>query len=129
MGERNTFQLLEKMEFQGIDIDLETSLLEYGMIWRETDTEYIFLYDFPFDGNLHLYWCSFNKDTEFDSEFDWIEFDSFLSCFGITKDEFDNMKLPFKIFDTVGYYGVENVFGSEYHEGITDIRKLGYYLK
>ena len=129
MGYRNTFQLLEKQGFTGTDMDLETSLFEYGMIWKYTDTEVIFLYNFPYDGEIHLYWCSFDLDLDFNHEFDWIEFDSFLSYSDTTKDEFDMLPLPIKIHDTVGYYGVENVFGSRYHEGITSLRELGYCLK
>ena len=135
MGYRNTFQLLEKMEFQGIDVCLETSLLEYGMVWKETDTEYIFLYNGTtvYHGANeteygYFYWCGFSKDTDITVEFDWVEWESFLQFIDSDMAEFKNTPLPFQIFQLNLYYGFLNIFGEQYYEGFK-FEKLGYILK
>ena len=103
---------------EGIDVDIETSLCEYGIAWilSNDKKEYMFFYGIKNDGQEHIEFdnCSFNCDIDIYSEFDWACFNDIYETMGMTKKDWDNMPFPQKINDICGYYGYENVFGSSY---------------
>ena len=106
---------------EGPDADIETSLFEYGLAWilSNDGKEYRFWSGIRHDGSYYdrFDWGDLNADLDVYKEFDWANFDSVLSFVGLTKDEWDEMDLPYKISDLVSYYGRENVFGECYDHG------------
>lgn len=107
---------LSKKAWQGLDANLETSLFDYDMVWKEKKDEFEF---------IHL--CShgkgyssshFKKNLDFAKEFSWVNWKEFLSSTGYeTFEEWNKMGLPVKLHDLKCYYGMENIFGSDYYEG------------
>ena len=122
-NEMDTVKKLEKLDFSGIDADLETSLFEYGMAWKVGERETEFIYGVGVDevDGEAIYTtfdrCSFGNDLDVLNEFDYADFEAIFSFTGSTQAEFDALPLTQKIFDLVSYYGFENVFGSTYWEG------------
>ena len=110
-----TISKLERLGFTGIDLSLEISLLEYGMAWvkKGSDWHFIHKHTFSFHGFDH---STFPVDTDWRSEFSWMldDLNSFLSYIDMTEEEFEAVDFPVKVFDLVGYWGVENVFGTSY---------------
>ena len=114
-----TFDELEKEGYEGSDASLQISLEEYGIIWKEEEKEYKFLFKFRPD-LLRYDYGFFNKDLDLKKEFSWIndcDWASFFSYIGQTSDEWNKLPLPNKITDLYGYWGAENIFGGTYHEG------------
>jgi len=105
--------------YMGCDASLDISLFEYGLAWKETDEEYIFIYGVAMDGSEYNRFqkTEHNKNMDIYEEYSWADFASLLSSFGCTKDEWDKRDLPNKISDLLWQYGYENVFGSRYYEG------------
>ena len=107
---------LSEKAWQGIDACAEISLFEYDMVWKEKKDEFQF---------VHI--CShrkgftfgrFKKELDFLKEFSWVDWKEFLSYVGAeTFEDWNKQYLPFKIYELVSYYGIENIFGSDYHEG------------
>ena len=105
--------LQELQGFEGVDISLEISLLEYGLTWKKEDEEsFLFYY---WTGNFHegkkvFNWAALSPREEFD----WVDWDSLCSFIGILLEEVNNLPFPQKVFSLLQYYGPENVFGSSY---------------
>ena len=114
-----------KAKLQGTGIDIEISLKEYGLAWIERENEFRFYFGIETNSNgehISFDWGYFKKNLDFWNEFNWMNKDDvkgFLDTTGMTKEEFDAMSLPNKIFDLVDYYGYENVFGSSYYGRMT----------
>ena len=123
-------------ELQGVDIDIEISLKEYGLAWKEEKNEYYFYYGIERglnDCNSYEYilfdWTAFNKDINVYHEFSWVDWEQVFSFIGLSKEDFDSMPLPHKINDIKNYYGFENVFGSSYYGGITYNQIIEHNIK
>lgn len=128
----NRIEDYEKQGFQGIDVSLEISLFEYGLIWVKNkectaDNEFLFIYGV--NGNSENSYNEFQYTT-FDSGYmtkkDFAEsfyfedenLKSIESYTGQTKNELiDNF--PNSISDIESYHGIENIFGSSYYEGFS----------
>lgn len=119
-----------KKEIQGVDVDIEISLKEYGIAWIESDIDILFYYGINTGENDCGYMdyiafdsCSIDKDIDIKSEYSWIDFDAVNDFVG---GNFFNNPLQYQIFDLIQYYGCDNVFGSSYCSGLTynDIIKL-----
>jgi len=103
----------------GNDVDIETSLKEYGLAWTESKTEYHFYYGIRVDDNCshdRFDWSDVSKDIDIREEYSWADFDAVNSFVG---GGFFELSLPQQITDLISYYGSENVFGSSYTEGMT----------
>ena len=107
----------------GIDVDTEISLKEYGIAWVKNDTDILFYYGIK--NGLNEYnececilfdQCSISLDTDIKSNYDWANFDDVNDYIG---GSFFDQTIEFKIVDLLNYYGYENVFGSSYGGGIT----------
>jgi hypothetical protein len=110
-------------DIQGIDVDIEISLKEYGIAWIETETEILFYYGINVTENKYneveycnFDFCAFDKKIDIKQEFDWADFDAVNSY--ISGSFFDS-PLYMQIFDLLQYYGYENIFGSTYWGGLT----------
>ncbi len=108
----------EYSEYEGIDADLETSLFEYGLIWKLTDGEYKFVYGVEYDADGQGYalfdYATEPADTSPKEEWDFAEWDKLYSFTGQTEAEFFAQSLPNIVSDLILYYGYQNIFGSSY---------------
>ena len=124
VNELGSIEQLGKTGFTGTDADLETSLFEYRLCWKETSPKkWLFVY--PIGGcddegifaDSQFERTELEDDGDIKSEFNWVDWDSLLSSLGMTFDEWDAMEFPQKIYDLQRHWGWENVFGSLYWEG------------
>lgn len=112
--------------FVGIDADLETSLMEYGVIWKKfkravkkypcVKGEYLFItHEIDRDEKSHIDYAWFRPDTDVKEEFDWVEWDEFLSYMGQSYSEFTQMDFGNQVYALYSYYGKQNIFGQTYY--------------
>ena len=106
---------------EGPDVDIETSLKEYGLAWIETDTDILFYYGINHNDEEYFMFdfCSLDKDIDILDDYDWVNFNDIYSFVGMSEDEWNERPFTSKIEDLMSYYGYENVFGSSYWEGLT----------
>jgi len=114
----------ENRGFVGTDIDLKTSLMEYGLIWKEfkravpkypcVKGEYLFIgHGVDSEGkDLHYSGWIDPKNNPVEKEFEWVEWDEFLKYSGQTMKEFKSMDFGYQVESLVSYYGLENILGS-----------------
>lgn len=110
------------MKLQGIDVCIETSLKEYGFAWMERENDFLFYYGIAIDSKgeyTSFDYCYISKDCNVEKEFDWVNWKDFLHCLSTFSINWLAFSLPRKIYDLIGYYGYENVFGTSYNEGRT----------
>jgi len=120
--------------YSGTDVDIATSLFEYGIIWHDTKSlkkvkkedkrpeEFHFIYgiDIKEDEFGNLEYCQFSYSYLSKSDFidlcneSWFELDKVLDYTGETKEDFINA-FPYSVYSAVSYHGVENIFGSSYY--------------
>lgn len=110
----------------GIDVDIEISLKEYGIAWIETDTEYLFYYGIGFtqneDNETEYNYFDFtiiSNDIDICKEYDWVDWQRFLSFLGIDKKQFLDTPLSYQLHELQCYYGFESIFGTSYRQGLT----------
>jgi len=107
--------------FEGIDVDLETSLFEQGLIWKKGhvghEKDYHFIYGVKHNGMeyTHFDWADIAIDADIEKEWAWADFDSVAKFAGMAKEEFLKMELPLIVFDLIAYYGHEEIFGGSYY--------------
>lgn len=56
------------------------------------------------------------------------DIEEFLSCNGATKDEWLELSPEYKLGDLIGYYGVDEIMGSDYWEGLSEEEVREKYL-
>lgn len=114
------FAQLSEEGYEGIDFDLETSLYEYGLVWKcidEDRKEYKFYYGVGMTTNEQgeAEYNRFDWGTMTEADFldmlteDWFLKKSFDECRGKTEVHFPN-----DMYDALNYHGYENVLGSSY---------------
>lgn len=105
------------LTFQGPDASLETSLLEYHIVWAlASDGDYKFVYRVP----SHMWstsvlatdWASYPANTDVQKEWDWVNFADVAHAHDTVLDDWLNRPFPQKVFNLVNVYGHENIFGS-----------------
>ncbi len=115
---KRSIKRLSEKAWRGIDASAEISLFEYDMLWKEKKDEFQFIHLCSHGKGFTFGW--FKKNLDFLKEFSWVKWDEFLSFVGDSNfDEWNKKYLPFKIYELVSYYGIENIFGSDYHEGFS----------
>ena len=109
-----------KNQIEGIDVNLETSLKEYGLAWKENENgEFTFIYGIGYNGEEY---DRFSTCDLSESDIDWISEEDMrgvLSFVGMSESEWKEAYWPMKVSDLVSYFGTENIFGSNYWEGLT----------
>ena len=109
-------QFIKEEEFEGVDVDLNTALYEYGIIWKEMSSDnYLFYYGTITD-NAGIY---YKFDYSYMTKEEWIELlnESWVdikrmeSYADTTKKEMIE-SFPFNVDVMLNYYGCENTFGS-----------------
>ena len=98
--------------FQGVDVSLEVSLLEYGLIWTD-QTE-----DCEED---ELFFIAKISDNFYETGYvshDTLDFvedeEGFFKFLGESKEEWLNKDLGMKVYDVVNYFGAQELFYSYY---------------
>ena len=123
-------------EYTGPDIDIDTSLFEYGLGWKEIPMETFFYGDVPKKKYEFIYGIGYDDNANY-NKFDsatmdyfefielindgWIDLNSVLSSIGISEAEFMG-NFPNSVGDLISYYGYEEIFGTSYWEGF-EIKK------
>ena len=116
---KNSRYDFDHSKLEGVDVSIEISLKEYGLAWIEAEDEILFYYGTAYNDATQEYnrfdMARFDVPIDVEKEFDWADFDSLRSY----SDPFDELSVYAKIFTLLLYYGFENVFGSQYWEGLT----------
>lgn len=102
--------------FEGTDVDLETSMEEYGLlVSKETDKngQHACLYKHAYNGTFDVGYLSEKEVNNFLNE-SWFNKEDFLSYVGMTESKWIDMMFVNKVSDLLSYYGYENIFGSSY---------------
>ena len=112
---------LEAAGFTGPDASLDESLFEYGIAYKVTDDEILFIYgtQYGHDEYIRFDRCTINTDINIAEEYDWADLKAVQSVNGYSTKDWNTLPLEQKITDLLRYYGYENVFGSSYWEGFT----------
>jgi hypothetical protein len=115
-------------EWQGIDLDLATSLFEYGFAWRPDPDgtpdswQCIFAVRWNDTGDADRFAYSYfdpSNATDVIGENGWgnrREFESFRGA-PVSETDFTGDNLPYLISDLLQYYGSEEILGSAYWNG------------
>lgn len=113
--------------YEGNDVSLDISLFEYGLIWKQEETEFKFIYGVrvndqgEYDG---FDWGTIAVDADLYTEFDWANFTAVLECLGLSESEWDDLPLPARVYGLLAYYGYQNIFGDSYTQPIEIGRDL-----
>jgi hypothetical protein len=101
--------------WEGSDACLETSLLEYQLIWRVSDGHVRFIFTAPYwsgdEDDVFTDWAEYPADTNTEREWDWALSESFFNSLGMSRDEFRGVPFPYQVRDLVNYHGVLEIFG------------------
>jgi hypothetical protein len=114
-------QFYRAKDYKGIDVSLEISLFEYGLIWNKNknceNDEYHFIYDTHLKdkhGNK-LFGSAYLSKQDLLSMFDdWAEKSTIESFTGQSFDTWIE-SFPNCVYDMVRYYGADNIFGTDYN--------------
>jgi hypothetical protein len=122
-----TITQLQNDGFIGVDASLEISLFEYGFILLKNehctnDNEYFFVArNFAHDDEKKdLYSSGYIIEEDLDNIVkgkEWADKKdnaSFLSFVGLNKKEWFKLNIASKVADLLGYWGRENIFGTDY---------------
>ncbi len=115
--------LENEKDWAGIDVSLEISLFEYGIIWKiEGDkVKFIFTVAEEDDSRVIIHEAVYDLNTDPEKEWGWAigkgiednEARGFFVAHQITKEEF--LKMPFteQVFYLFYYYGEYEIFGMD----------------
>ena len=111
--------------FTGPDVDIETSLRVYGLIWKEVKRdEYLFIYGLPTKMTDDCEYTRFTYAYMHKStirailESSWFDRQAFLDYIGLNEEALSDAG-PAIVHDMVAYYGSLEIFGDCYDEGFT----------
>lgn len=106
---------------EGVDINITTSLKEYGIAWRvlprknEIRFYYGVGYDFTDESYDKFATATIPLDTDPKEEWDFVIWAAVAKSCGMPLEDFLKQPLPNIVECLVSYYGHEAVFGSYYH--------------
>ena len=119
----DTIAKLQKQGFDGSDADLDISLFEYGLAWRDLGNgEWLFVYGIAcaeVDGDI--VYTRFDRvsqtESDFESDYTFADFDAVAKCHGIDAKVWLSMPYPLRIENLVAYYGSDDILGTPYWQG------------
>lgn len=112
---------LEQAGFTGPDASLDVSLFDYGISYKVTDDEILFIYgtQYGYDEYIRFDRCTINTDINIAEEYDWADLKTIQSSNSYSTKDWNALPLEQKITDLLRYYGYENLFGTSYWNGFT----------
>ena len=118
--------------YQGSDMNLFTSLFEYGFIWkinkRKKEIRFIFGSAIGDPGEyIGFNYAIYPIDTNPKEEWSWIDFKEVAESSNTNIWDFFRQDFPWIVYDLFLYYGAENIFGSTYSSFEVCYRKGGVY--
>lgn len=115
----NSIPKLEKAGFTGPDASLDVSLFDYGLAYKVTNDEILFIYGTQYGFNEYIRFdrCTIKTDINIQEEYDWADLPDVQSTMGYSNKDWNALPLEQQITDLLNYYGYENIFGSSYWEG------------
>lgn len=121
-----TIKSLEADGFKGTDVDLDTSLVEYGLAWLVTPEDNAIEFLYAVNGSETVFdRCYTSLGENVREEYNWVDWVSFLEPYGMNEGEFDELPVWDQYFMLFREYGNEEIFGSAYYEGET-VRTSSY---
>ena len=128
MAKTRTKSYYDYRGYSGPDIDIETSLAEYGIIWKEVKKdEYRFVYGIGFnkeDYGGETYYTLFDYGyfnrrlwMELCAE-GWFSIEAFAEYCGMSPNDIVNSDYWYSLIPSaISYHGAENIFSPCYTEG------------
>jgi len=127
---KDIFGTLEDKGYYGVDVNIQTSLLEYGLVVNDNvdvnnQHKIIFVVDWKDFGQPNAYNYSYISEEDIRVIFDeeWFDKKGFLSFIGQTEKEFFNTSLANQLDDMIAYYGKLNILGDVFRTR-TNLLKL-----
>lgn len=110
---------LEAAGFTGPDASLDISLFEYGLAYKVTNKEILFIYgtQYGYDEYTRFDRCTIDTNINIAEEYNWADLPAVHSTMGYSNKDWNALPLEQQITDLLNYYGYENIFGSSYREG------------
>jgi hypothetical protein len=111
------------LTFEGPDVSLEISLLEYHLVWAlASDGDYKFVYRIPSTKTVLLTdWASCPADTDVRKEWNWVNFNEIADAHGVPLEEWLDLPFPQKVRDLFDVHGHENIFGTSRNPQVSRI--------
>ena len=104
------------MSLEGIDVNLEISLKEYGIAWKRVNKETIFIFGVSFDNDKYEYDrfdnCALDNTMDIKEEYSCLDIGDVCRCSGMPYNEWNKQSFEMKIYDMLLYYGYIEIFGS-----------------
>lgn len=123
----------ELRNLYGIDVDKETSLLEYGLlIMPYTNDGYSDEYFVVYSVGDNAFDTGYKRECEINGLIngtDWAsneDVNGLLSYVGMSKEEWLTQAMVHKLSDCINYWGYENIMGACYHSIDTNKAKESY---
>lgn len=107
--------------YQGTDVNLETSLEEYGFVARPITVDYADEYFVIYKMDDNQYGSGHIRESELDAIVNGTEWaseedvNSMLETVGASKEEWMDLPFTSKFSDLVSYWGTENIMGTDYY--------------
>jgi hypothetical protein len=107
--------------YQGTDVNLETSLEEYGFVARPITVDYADEYFVIYKMDDNQYGSGHIRESELDAIVNGTEWaseedvNSMLETVGASKQEWMDLPFTSKFSDLVSYWGTENIMGTDYY--------------
>jgi hypothetical protein len=120
---KRKFRPLEK--WHGMDASNEISLFEYGILFRNTTEGLQVIYQWYYGEDEFRYSYGWFNADDFKPENTCLNIDDVCKCYDSTLEMYENNPEQF-CSDLYGYYGSENIFGTDYSGGYTEneIRRI-----
>jgi hypothetical protein len=115
----NSIPKLKQAGFTGPDASLDVSLFDYGLAYKISNDEILFIYGTQYGYNEYIRFdrCTIKTDINIQKEYDWADLQAVHSTMGYSAKDWSALPLEQQITDLLNYYGYENIFGCSYWEG------------
>jgi len=123
------FKVLEERNFQGIDVNLEISLLEYGLLIQEKKNEIQVIYGVGMtEEGYNKFSIAMIEKTEIDEKIteNWFDKKGFFKFIGDEEEVWKKSPIVIKLSDLLNYYGHQNIIGDGFviHYNLTELNRL-----
>ncbi len=109
----NITSFKELSNWLGVDVNLEISVFEYGILYNKDTTELIYGIGKDYNANYitfkSIFWTDDDSNTIIDEN--WFNKKGFLDCVGLDEENWKKSYIVNKIYDLINYYGYLNILG------------------